>query len=82
MKDLSTISSDLFNKIRSRFTDIKIGDESGALTNDESQARFFDVNYKAGGRDLGRINIKIDDKSLTVIYNTDMLYGAGDGKDS
>jgi len=80
MKDLSTISSDLFNKIRSRFTDIKIGDESGALTNDESQARFFDVNYKAGGRDLGRINIKIDDKSLTVIYNTDMLDGAGDAK--
>ena len=80
MKDLSTISSDLFNKIRSRFSDIKIGDESGALTNDETQARFFDVNYKAGGRDLGRINIKIDDKALTVIYSTDMLDGAGDAK--
>lgn len=80
MKDLSTISSDLFNKIRSRFSDIKIGDESGALTNDETKARFFDVNYKAGGQDLGRINIKIDDKALTVIYNTDMLDGAGDSK--
>lgn len=80
MKDLSTISSDLFNKIRSRFSDIKIGDETGALTNDESLARFFDVNYKAGGRDLGRINIKIDDDALTVIYNTDMLDGAGDAK--
>ncbi len=80
MKDLSTISSDLFNKIRSRFSDIKIGDESGALTNDETQARFFDVNYKAGGRDLGRINIKIDDDALTVIYSTDMLDGAGDAK--
>lgn len=80
MKDLSTISSDLFNKIRSRFSDIKIGDESGALTNDEAQARFFDVNYKVGERDLGRINIKIDDKALTVIYNTDMLDGAGDAK--
>ena len=73
MKDLSTISSDLFNKIRSRFSDIKIGDESGALTNDESKARFFDVNYTAGGRDLGRVNIKIDEKSLTVIYNESML---------
>jgi hypothetical protein len=73
MKDLSTISSDLFNKIRSRFSDIKIGDETGALTNDESKARFFDVNYKAGGRDLGRVNIKIDEKALTVIYNENML---------
>ena len=80
MKDLSTISSDLFNKIRSRFSDIKIGDESGALTNDESKARFFDVNYKAAGNDLGRINIKIDEKALTVIYNTDMLDNAGDSK--
>lgn len=76
MKDLSTISSDLFNKIRSRFTDVKIGDESGALTNEEADARFFDVNYTVGGRDLGRVNIKIDEKSLTVIYNESMLDSA------
>lgn len=76
MKDLSTISSDLFNKIRSRFSDIKIGNESGTLTNDESKARFFDVNYAVGGRDLGRVNIKIDEKSLTVIYNESMLENA------
>jgi hypothetical protein len=73
MKDLSTISSDLFNKIRSRFSDIKIGDETGAVTNDESQARFFDVNYTVGDHELGRVNIKIDNDALTVIYNTDML---------
>lgn len=73
MKDLSTISSDLFNKIRSRFSDIKIGDDKGALTNDETKARFFDVNFTAGGQDLGRVNIKIDEKSLTVIYNESML---------
>ena len=73
MKDLSTISSDLFNKIRSRFSDIKIGDETGAVTNDESEARFFDVNYTVGDHELGRVNIKIDDDALTVIYNTDML---------
>jgi hypothetical protein len=42
MKDLTTISSDLFNKIRSRFSDIKIGDEKGALTTDPTHARFFD----------------------------------------
>ena len=73
MKDLSTISSDLFNKIRSRFSDIKIGDESGALTSDPSSARFFDVNYTVDKQPLGRVNIKIDDESLTVIYNNSML---------
>ena len=73
MKDLSTISTDLFNKIRSRFTDVKIGDETGALTNEEADARFFDLNYTVGDRDLGRVNIKIDEKALTVIYNESML---------
>jgi hypothetical protein len=80
MKELNTISSDLFNKIRSRFSDIKIGDKDGAKTDDESQARFFDFNYKAHGKALGRVNLKIDEKSLTVIYNTDMIDNAGDSK--
>lgn len=73
MKDLSTISSDLFNKIRSRFTDVKIGNAAGELTTEESEARFFDINYNVSGKDLGRINIKIDEKALTVIYNESML---------
>ena len=75
MKDLSTISSDLFNKVRSRFSDIKIGDEEGAVTTDPSLARFFDLNYSVNGEDLGRVNIKIDDESLTVIYNEAMNDG-------
>jgi len=75
MKDLTTISSDLFNKIRSRFSDIKIGDEKGAITTDPTNARFFDVNYTVDGQDLGRVNIKVDDDSLTVIYNNSMLDG-------
>ncbi len=73
MKDLTTISSDLFNKIRSRFSDIKIGDENGAITTDPSKARFFDVNYTVDEEDLGRVNLKIDNDSLTVIYNESML---------
>lgn len=80
MKDLNTISSDLFNKIRSRFSNIKLGDEEGALTDKEDQARFFDVTYKVRGKDLGRINIKLDDDVLTVIYNTDLLADSPDAK--
>jgi hypothetical protein len=75
MKDLTTISSDLFNKIRSRFSDIKIGDEAGALTNDPANARFFDVNYTVNGEELGRVNIKVDDDTITVIYNEAMTDG-------
>jgi hypothetical protein len=80
MKDLSTISTDLFNKIRSQFSDIKIGDETGALTDEEDKARFFDFNFKIGSEVLGRVNIKLDQKSLTVIYTADMLDNADVGK--
>lgn len=72
MKDLTNISSELFNKIRSRFSDIKIGDEHGAVTNDPSKARFFDLNYTVSGKELGRVNIKLDNNTLTVIYNEAM----------
>lgn len=73
MKDLTTISSDLFNKIRSRFSDIKIGDADGGLTTDPAEARFFDVNFKIGNTVLGRVNIKVDDAAITVIYNNAMV---------
>lgn len=78
MDDLETVSTELFNKIRSRFSDIKIGDKSGALTDEEKQARFFDVNYTVNGKPLGRVNIKLDDKTLTIIYNNSMLEKHGE----
>jgi hypothetical protein len=72
MKNLTTISDDLFHKIRTRFSDMKIGDKDGALIMDPKNARFFDFTYSSNGKKLGRVNIKIDDKSLTVIYDTNM----------
>ena len=78
MKDLTTISSDVFNKIRSRFSNVKMGDAEGALTTDPETARFFDVSYKAHGDELGRVNLQIDDDALTVIYDESMLDGHGE----
>jgi hypothetical protein len=80
MKNLTTISTDLFHKLRGTFTDIKIGDEEGRVTTDPANARFFDVNYSVKGNDVGRVNIKIDDDSLTVIYSDSMFDDAGMGK--
>ncbi len=75
MKDLTTISTDLFNKVRSRFSNVKLGDKSGTVTIDPTQARFFDLDYTHEDKSLGHVNIKIDDKSLTVIYNNSMIEG-------
>jgi len=78
MKDLTTISTDLFNKVRSRFSKISMGDETGALTTDPNTARFFDITYRNQGRDLGRVNLQIDTHSLTVIYDQKMTDSESD----
>lgn len=44
MKDLTTVSTDLFNKVRSRFSNVKMGANDGSLTTDPETARFFDVS--------------------------------------
>lgn len=75
MKDLTTISTDLFNKVRSRFSKISMGDEEGALITEPENARFFDITYTHAGEKLGRVNLKIDDDSLTVIYDESMTDG-------
>lgn len=75
MKDLTTISTDLFNKVRSRFSNIKMGDQEGVLTTKPEDARFFDVSYKVGGEELGRVNLRVDNDSLTVIYDESMCDG-------
>lgn len=75
MKDLTTISTDLFNKVRSRFSKIKLGDAESKVITDPTNARFFDLDYTHDGKSLGHVNIKIDEKSLTIIYNESMIEG-------
>jgi hypothetical protein len=75
MKDLTTISTDLFNKVRSRFSNVKLGDQAGVVITDPAKARFFDLDFTHEGSSLGHVNIKVDDKSLTVIYNDSMVEG-------
>ena len=46
MKEIEEIAQNLFDKIRSRFSPIKISDEENKSVNDESEARFFNFNFK------------------------------------
>lgn len=69
MSDLTTVSTDLFNKIRSRFSNVKMGDKSSAVTSKESDARFFSFDYKSGGKTLGNVNISLMDGKLVVLYS-------------
>ena len=70
MKPIQMISQDLFDKIRSRFNNLEMGDETGAVTIDPQSAMFFDFDFVQEGSNLGRVSISLNDLgSLKVYYS-------------
>ena len=70
MKPIQIISQDVFDKIRSRFSNLEMGDETGAVTIDPAEARFFDFDFVIEGNNLGRVSISLNDLgSLKVYYS-------------
>lgn len=68
MKPIEIIAQDLFDKVRSRFTNLQMGDESGAVTADPKAARFFDFDFVAEETTLGRVSISINDIGNLKIF--------------
>jgi len=74
MNGLDNISKSLFEKIRGRFPKIVMGDENGAPTSNESQARFFDFDWVVNGENQGAVSISINENdALKVYYSQNML---------
>lgn len=68
MQAIKLISQDLFDKIRSRFTNLEMGDETGAVTIDPAESRFFDFDFVSEGVNLGRVSISLNDLGSLKIY--------------
>ena len=67
-------SQDLFNKIRSQFSNIKIGDENGGATADPSEAVFFEFEFKEDADTFGSVSVSIaDGENMKVFYNRDLV---------
>jgi hypothetical protein len=67
-------SQDLFNKIRSQFSNIKIGDENGGATADASEAVFFEFEWQPDSDTFGSVSISIaDGENMKVYYNRDLV---------
>jgi len=75
MKNLELIGEELFNKIRGRFPSVTIGTAEGIVTNVPKEARFFDFDFKEGQKNLGKVSISVDEKSLNVMYSNNFIEG-------
>jgi len=71
--NLNDTSKELFAKIRGRFPSVTIGNEAAEVTNDPHAARFFDFDFKAGDKVLGKVSISISEQDgLVVIHSADL----------
>ena len=67
-------SQDLFNKIRSQFTNIRLGDENGAATAEPLSAVFFEFEFKEDADTFGSVSVSIaDGETMKVFYNRNLV---------
>jgi hypothetical protein len=74
MRELNKISAALFDKIRSRFDTVSIGNEKAKRVSDPEQARFFNFDYvSSDGRNFGNVTVSlIDENSLKIYYGSNI----------
>lgn len=64
----NNIATDLFYKIRSRFTGLKLGTETSEITIIPEEARFFDFDYTVHNKKIGHITISIAEPNSIKVY--------------
>lgn len=74
--NLKSVSTDLFYKIRSRFSGLKLGTETGEVTINPEEAVFFDFDYMDGENPLGHVSVSLaEPRSMKVYYSTGITEG-------
>src|SRR5210317_2389748 len=79
MDATNNIATDLFYKIRSRFTGLKLGESTGNITINPENARFFDFDYTEGDKNIGHVSISIAEPNSMKVYFSN---GITEGMDS
>ena len=73
-REVEAIASALFDKIRTRFEDVRLGDEKSKSTTDPEKARFINFDYTINDKKIGNITISlIDENSLKIYYGKDIV---------
>lgn len=77
----NNIATDLFYKIRSRFKNLKLGAETGQLTINPEEARFFDFDYMEGATPIGHVSVSLaEPNSMKVYFSNGITEGMDDSQ--
>ena len=72
--NLDVIAEQLFNAVKSRYSNLVIGDEKGDVTNVPKEARFFDFDFGSKDKPIGKVSVSLDEQNgIVIIYNADMI---------
>ena len=81
MDATNNIATDLFYKVRSRFSGLKLGAETGEITINPEQARFFDFDYTEGQTPIGHVSVSLaEPNSMKVYFSNGITEGMDDGQ--
>ena len=71
MRELSKVAENLFDKIRTRFEEVSLGDEKSKRTSKPEDARFFNFDYiSRDGKNFGNVTMSIiDGDGLKVFFS-------------
>jgi hypothetical protein len=67
MKNLNKIAEELFNQIRSRFSNVTLGDENAEVVNEPNTARYFDFVYSENDNSIGNVSVSLDEEEGLVV---------------
>ena len=68
-REIEKIAEDLFEKIRSRFENVNLGNETAKATPNPEEARFFNFDYVSkDGENFGNITLSLIDENSLKIY--------------
>jgi len=66
--EINAVAEALFEKIRSRFDEVSLGDENAKATQTPEDARFFNFEYAVDGKSYGNITISLIDELALKVY--------------
>jgi len=68
-REIEKIAEDLFEKVRSRFENVNLGNETAKATPNPEEARFFNFDYVSkDGENFGNITLSLIDENSLKIY--------------
>jgi hypothetical protein len=69
MRDLAKIATTLFDKIRTRFPAVSMGDQDADHTINPAEGRFFNFDFVINRQNFGNITVSINDDALKVYFS-------------